>query len=382
MGTRVEVTVEDVTALARGVTLLGSGGGGHVDVAAIMLRHQLADGRKVSVHDPADLPPDAVVVPVGLAGGTSVFVEKLPGGGEFGAAVAAVAAHAGVRPAALMAAEIGGVPGLLVFSAALETGLDVVDADLMGRALPRFDQLTTAAVGGPAVPFALADATGQVVLLDGMDAAGVERVVRAVVVETGGWAAVALPPIRAGELAGVASLGAVRRALTLGRTHLALDLPAAPPTVAAALGGRLLASGRVVEVLRFPGNPPPPAVHGTSRQFGRGSVALLDAATGTVLRLEMENEYLLALADGEIVATTPDLLCVLDRRTGEPIQCDRIRAGGEADAVQLPAAPFWRRGSFIERVSPPAFGIEAAPVLLEAGAVPVGPGAHAEGGTA
>ena len=72
----------------------------------------------------------------------------------------------------------------------------------------------------------------------------------------------------------------------------------------------------------------------------------------------------------------------LDRRTGEPIQCDRIRAGGEADVVQLPAAPFWRRGSFIERVSPHAFGLDAAPVLLEAGAVPVGPGAHAEGGTA
>jgi DUF917 family protein len=365
----VQLSVEDVTALARGVTLLGSGGGGQVDVAAVMLRYQMSpheagrsgtqpafpDGRRITVHDPGDLPSDAFVVPVGLAGATSVFVEKLPGGGEFRTAVAAVAEHAGVTPVALIAAEIGGVPGLLVFSAALETGLDVVDADLMGRALPRFDQLTTAARGMPAVPFALADATGQVVMLDGMDAAGVERVVRAIVSETGGWGAVALPPLRVSELGEVASLGMVRRALALGRTHLSLEVSSPPWTVAAALGGRLLASGRVVEVTR----------HGPVRRFGRGTVAVLDAASGTVLRIEMENEYLLALSDGEVVATTPDVLCVLDRRTGEPVQCDRIRAGGEADVVHLPAAPFWRRGQYIDRVSPRAFGLDADPVLID-----------------
>jgi DUF917 family protein len=236
----------------------------------------------------------------------------------------------------------------------VETGLDVVDADLMGRALPRFDQLTTAALGRPAVPLALADATGQVLLLDGTDAGGVERVVRAVVAETGGWCAIALPPLRAGELAEVASLGMVGRALALGRAHLALDFPSPPASVAATLGGRLLGSGRVVEVAR----------HGPPRRFGRGSITVQDARSGTVLRIEMENEYLLALAEGEVVATTPDALCVLDRRTGEPIQCDRIRAGAQVDVAQLPAAPFWNRPALVERVGPRAFGLDADPVLL------------------
>jgi DUF917 family protein len=125
--------------------------------------------------------------------------------------------------------------------------------------------------------------------------------------------------------------------------------------VATALGGRLLASGRVVEVTR----------HGPPSRFGRGTVAVHDTASGTVLRIEMENEYLLALADGAVVATTPDVLCVLDGRTGEPIQCDRIRAGGKVDVAQLPAAPFWRRPAVIERVGPRAFGLDTDPVLLD-----------------
>ncbi|NBH10872.1 DUF917 family protein, partial [Amycolatopsis sp. SID8362] len=103
--------------------------------------------------------------------------------------------------------------------------------------------------------------------------------------------------------------------------------------------------------------------HG-SPGFGRGSVTLADHRDGALLRLEMENEYLLALRDGAPVASTPDVLSVLDHRTGAPVSCDAIRAGVEVDVVRLAAAPFWTDPRWLPVVHPRAYGIDCDPVGL------------------
>jgi DUF917 family protein len=45
--------------------------------------------------------------------------------------------------------------------------------------------------------------------------------------------------------------------------------------------------------------------------------------------------YLLALVDGEPVASCPDLLCALDRRTSAPIAVDALRVGDDVRVVVL-----------------------------------------------
>src|SRR5690606_24172199 len=170
-----------------------------------------------------------------------------------------------------------------------------VDADLMGRALPRLDRLTRAVVGGPLTPYALAEASGQVVLVDDTDPVALERVARAVVAQGGGWAGGALAPVPARTLGTDSCTGTLARAPALGRAHAGLVCPG-PAEVARALGGRVLAAGRTVEIARHP-----------SSSFGRAGVTILDEGGG-VLRVEAENEYLLAILDGEPVATCPDLL--------------------------------------------------------------------------
>jgi DUF917 family protein len=104
-----------------------------------------------------------------------------------------------------------------------------------------------------------------------------------------------------------------------------------------------------------------PGQHG-SPGFGRGSVTLADHGGGELLRLEMENEYLLALRDGRPVASTPDVLSVLDHRTGVPVTCDAIRVGVEVDVVRLAAAPFWTDPRRLPVLQPRAYGIDCDPV--------------------
>ncbi|WP_433559191.1 DUF917 domain-containing protein [Pseudonocardia xinjiangensis] len=342
----------DVDALVVGLMLLGAGGGGDPQPFRHPLRRALA-GAEVVLHDPADL-GDAPVVAVGMLGATRVLTEKLPSGREITTAVRALARWTGVEPAAVMPYEAAGLNGAMAVAAACELGLPLVDADLMGRALPRLDQLTRAVDGGPVTPYAMAEPTGQIVLVDDATPAALERIARTVVAQGGGWAGGALAPVPASQVCTDSCVGTLARALRLGRAHAGLGRPTADE-VGAALAGRVLAAGRTVEIARQP-----------SASFGRAGIAVVDdRPAGGVLRIEAENEYLLALLDGEPVASCPDLLCLLDRRTSAPIAVDALRLGDDVLAVVLPGPQWWRASpERLRHVAPRAFGLDCDAVLL------------------
>lgn len=347
----IALRATDVDALVVGLELLGSGGGGDPAMFGPMLRRTLGTGA-LRLHSPDEL-RDAPVVPVGMLGGTRMLAEKLPSGAEIVNAVAALSRWTGVRPEAVMPLEAAGMNGLLAVAAAVALDLPLVDADLMGRALPRADQTTRAVEGGALTPFVMAEPSGRIVLVDHADPLDVERVVRALVAQGGGWTECAFAPAPAAGLARDSCLGSLARALALGRAHAAMPAKPGAVEVAAALGGRLLCAGRVLEIARR-----------ASTTFGRSGIGVLDDA-GPVLRLEAENEYLLALLDGAPVASCPDLLCVLDRRTAVPIAVDALRVGDAVTVLVLPGPSWWRaRPERLARVAPRAFGLDCDPVLL------------------
>lgn len=343
---------DDVGALERGFGLLGAGGAGDTWACAMILRRQLR-GAELAVLGPADLPPDAWVVPVAQVGAPNVLYEKPPSGKEFIAAVAGVARWSGRQPQAVMPAQAAGLNGFMALIAATDLGLPLVDVDLCGRAVPRLDQTSLSVLGEPLGPLALTDPNDRLMILDVTDAESTERLVRTVVAASGGWAMMALHPLPAGRLPALGVEGTLQRALTLGRASAEATVSGGAQELAAALGARLLGHGRVLEVLRT----------GRAGAFGRGSVSLADTATGSILRVEMENEYLMVLRDGAVVATTPDIICLVDGRTGELVSCERVRGSPEVAVIQLAAAPFWMHEERLERVGPRAFGFPHDPVL-------------------
>ncbi len=351
-----EVTAADVPALVRGADLLGSGGGGDARPAGLMFAHAVSTGSVplLDATDPADGARGLAVSFVGMVGAVSAFTEELPGGGEFERALRAVERWTGERATALASVEAAGVNGLNALATAVFCRLPVVDVDLCGRGLPRLDQFSLAVVDGGMPPLALALPGGQVVLVEGGDGARCERVVRAVLAAGIGWAAIALAPQRRPDWAEVGPVGTTLRSLELGRRLEALPACVRAEEVAAAVGARLLGAGRVVEVARRSGSG-----------FGRGSVCVRDQRTSAVLRVEMENEHLVVFEDGAPVATTPDVIAVLERRTARVVACDRVRRGDDVVLLQLPVSPFWRVPRRRDRVAPRAFGLDVDPVLVE-----------------
>jgi DUF917 family protein len=352
----VEVRLTDLPSLEAGTSLLGSGGGATSHVAFRLTADHWRAGTVVPVLDATDMSPDDTVMAIGVVGAGSLIAERTPNGSEFAQVLARMAAFVGTAPAALLCLEIGGQNGLLIFEAALQTGLPVVDADTMGRALPSLSQLSVSVAGHPLTPLALVTSAGQSVLLEGGDGPSVDRFVRSVLATSEGWASVGFAPIAAKDLGRLAILGSVSQALTLGRRYLSRESWTSASDLAAALGAHVLGVGRVVDVARL------------SRRSAAdfGSVVIAEA-DGRILRLDMINEYLLALSDGVPVACTPDIIAVIERRGGLPVQCNEVHPGMDVIVLRLEVAEFWRQDDHLSFVSMAAFGL--APTTVGAGGV-------------
>jgi len=342
--------LDDVDALRRGASLLGSGGGGDAQLSGLWLAKELTDGRRLRVID-ADELSDGWVLTLCAAGSTaSVAVEKLPAGDELSRCVAMAEKYLGVTMDAIGLLEIGGSNALFPFIAAAQTGKPVVDGDLMGRAFSRLDQ-TVAAREDLLGAWVCAEAHGAAMVVDGVDAHTAERVLRGALTGLGGWAALAYPAIRAPRYRDIVLPGTVTAALELGRQHrIGSETGDDGAALADRLDGVFLGQGTVLEVYRY-----------TGKAFASGSVAVRTADGQHVLRVEMQNEYTMVLCDGEVVATAPDVVCLLDAHTLQAIQTSQVRRGHEVVALALPVPDRLWQPDVLHRFGPRAHGLDADP---------------------
>ncbi len=351
-----EVTADTLEALAIGTGILGTGGGGNPYLGKLEAQAQLRLGRTIRVVGLDEVPDDALATTVGGMGAPVVGVERIQQGEEALRAMRAVERHLGRRFTHVLPGEIGGANGIQPMIVAAQTGLPVIDADGMGRAFPELQMDTFTIYGVRPTPGALSDQHGHEVVFDGIaDAVVLERYARAVTIQMGGAAGYAFPPMTAAELRRTAIPGTVTLARRLGEAVLAARAEHADPVGAAlrATGGRRLFSGKIVDVERR-------LVGG----FARG-VLLLDGLgddEGRTLRIDFQNENLIARAsDGSILAVVPDLICIVDIDSAEPITTEIVRYGLRVAVLGIPAPDLLKTPQALDVIGPAAFGYPDVP---------------------
>jgi len=82
------------------------------------------------------------------------------------------------------------------------------------------------------------------------------------------------------------------------------------------------------------------------------------ADRGVRVRLSFQNEHLVAERDGEVVASTPDLICVLDNETGEPVTTEGMRYGNRVAVLGVPCDSRWTTPEGLRLTGPRAFGYD------------------------
>jgi DUF917 family protein len=318
-----------------------------------MAREAIMSHGPVPLVDLDDLNDDGLIMPCGLVGSPTVSIEKLENGREGIRLVEEVEALTGRPVVAIMPFEIGGSNGLIPLTWAARLGLPYVDADGMGRAFPLIPQMSMNLADVASGPCVLSDERGNTLVIRADNVTWTERLLRSAVAAFGGAAVAALYLMDVETARRATVRGSVSRALRLGAAMMGGDHDTVGAAVAE-LGAVELIRGKVVDVERQ-----------TTGGFVRGSAIIEDPAAGRMLRLEIQNENLAALEDGDVRACVPDIITVLDAGTGGTIVTERLRYGQRVSVIAYPSPELWRTPEALEIVGPQAFGYQFPFVPVE-----------------
>ena len=352
------LTTDDIEALCLGATLLGTGGGGDPYIAKLVAHQALETYGPVEVVNAADLPGDALILTTAVIGAPTVILEKIPAGTEYVAGVKALASYLGKEPAAIMPIEVGGCNTLLPIATAAEMGLPIVNADSMRRAFPQIEMTVFTLAGLPAGPLSVADEKGNQCVFETTTNQVAETLARTAVIQLGMANSISCYPLTAAQVAEHAIQGSLTYCTEVGRLLQAVKdgTDGAWERFLDESGSRKFFNGKVADLDRR-----------TTDGFARSTVILedLDGFDAT-MRIEVQNENLIALLDGKPTITTPNLICLLDCETFDPITTEALAYGNRVLVIGMPCAPEWHQEGMLDLVGPRAFGYDIDFVELPA----------------
>ncbi len=353
-----QIGKDNLEDIAIGAAVLGTGGGGDPYIGKLMAQHAIAQHGPVTLLDASELEDDDLIIPSAMMGAPTVMVEKIPAGHEFVTSFQALEKYMGRKAKATMSIEAGGLNSTTPFIVAATLGIPIVDCDGMGRAFPEIQMLTPTLYGVSATPMALSDEKGNSCLINTINNKWTETIARTVTVDMGCTAMIALYAMTGKQVRETCVLGTMSLAEKIGfeiREARRLHRDGVE-TVLKVTGGFKIFAGKVSDLARR-----------TETGFARGDVTITGTGddNGSTLKIQFQNEFLIAHKDGEPIATVPDLITILDAETGEPITTESLRYGFRVVVISIPSDPKWRTKAGLEIVGPHYFGYDMEFVPIE-----------------
>ena len=337
--------------IALGASLLGTGGGGDPHIGRLMALNAIREHGPVQLISPEELPDDALIVPSAMMGAPIVIIEKIPNGNEFVTAFKGLEDILGKKVYATIPIEAGGVNSMIPIAVAAQLGIPLVDADGMGRAFPELQMCTYHLDGIPASPMVIVDEKGNSVILNTITNNWAEEIARVCTVTMGASVMISIysmlgAQVKQSGISGImtfsekiGSIIAEARKQNTNPLNDLLDLT----------NGYKLFKGKITDVSR-----------NTEGGFNRGLCMLdgIEEDTGKSMNVQFQNENLIAELDGRVVASVPDLICILDADTSVPVTTETLKYGRRVVVLGIPCDGKWRTPKGIETVGPRYFGYD------------------------
>lgn len=362
-----EVTLADIRPIAIGAGILGTGGGGNPYLGGLHLASVIREKGSQPLVDPFALADDALVCVAGTIGAPTVSIEKLPEGTEMARALRLLEEHRGCRFDAVAIAEIGGANSMQPLIAGLQAGIPTVDSDSMGRAFPEI-QMSSFLFGSDAkvAPYAMVDAADNAAVIPSAasDLWG-ERIARNIAVSMGARAGLVACMMSGAQLkaAGVHYTMSLAHHLGARAIEAQEQKSDVPQAVADVLDGKVIFRGKISDVNRR-----------TTKGFARGHVRIDRFSNDDRLEIKFQNELLIARINGEVVVTTPDLICIVTEEEGEPVTTEALRYGTRVAVIAVPAPQQLKSEIALAVVGPRAFGYDVEFRPLPGGVIGLRPG--------
>ncbi|KAN0112468.1 DUF917 domain containing protein [Hyaloscypha variabilis] len=367
------ITETDLAWITTGCYILGTGGGGSPYGHMLRLREIMRNGGIIRVISPDDLKDDDLIACGGGKGSPTVSMEKLAGD-EMMQAQNELYNYMNVKPNAVIALEIGGGNGLqgMILGASTNMNIPTVDGDWMGRAYPVAWQTTPVVFEKKPVflPSTICDGNGNVMFMThATSELMVERAFRAALSQMGSHVGCAKGPVsgkntKSWVVEHTISLSwRIGRAVALSRSLNQIDTVA--ESIISEVGGhesaKVLFKGKIVGVER------------TLRMGHVYGEVIIEATNVTSaeepvqkerIKIPFKNENILAIREEEdgsetVLASVPDLICVIDAQSGEAIGTPEYRYGLLVIVLGIVASEKWTstaRG--LEIGGPRGFGMD------------------------
>lgn len=354
-----KLTKQEIIDILYGCTIVGTGGGGDLDLGLRTMQEDFDQGRELYMADLSEVPDDAYVAvpymcgsPASLEGGGDEF-SHLPqlGYPESLLAFRTLEDYFGQKFYGAVSTELGGANTAYALHAACQLGVPIIDADPAGRSVPELQHSTFYVKDIPMAPIALATQFGDAMIVkDIVNDMRAEDIVRAVAIASGNKVGVADHAITGRQLKGAIIPDALSYTLKLGEALRKAKEKGedVAEKVAEAGEGRILFKGIVKDwTVEETGG----FIYGDTTMDGIGQYE------GHEYKVWYKNEHLVSYLDGKVDVSAPDLICVIDK-DGMPVTNPHYENGMELTVLVLPAPEIWKTERGLEVFGPRSFGFD------------------------
>jgi hypothetical protein len=264
-----------------------------------------------------------------------------------------------VKIGAIVAIELGGsnTPGAV--AAAARLGIPAVDGDYTGRAIPEIPQTTPYLNDLPLWPISSVDRFGNLcVIKESTGYEMAERIGKFLAAASFGVAAQAGFLFKGSDMKRVVIPGTLSKCLAIGRTIREAREAGKDPVskIVEELDGWLLFEG-IVSKKEWEDKE--------GYYWGTHTVTGSEAFRGKKLKIWFKNENHVSWLDDKPYVTSPDMLIVVDRETGEPYANSAVAEGQRVAVIGLRAIAQFRRAKGLAILGPGHFGFDIAYTPIE-----------------
>jgi len=364
-------TDQEFQDFVRGCTFMGTGGGGDPRDGIAWLKVARDDGVEISWVPHAEISDDTWTVCPFLMGSIAPLTEEAKKRMRHlgltkdvyksiqAESVKLLEEQMGVKIGAIVPIELGGsnTPGAVIAAARL--GIPAVDGDYTGRAIPEIPQTTPYLNDLPLWPISSVDKYGNLcVIKESTSYEMAERIGKFIAAASFGLAGQAGFLFKGSDMKRVVIPGTLSHCLKIGRTIREVREAGGDSVkeIVAELAGWLLFEG-VVSKKEWEDKEG--YYWGTHTFSGQGDFS------GSEFKIWFKNENHISWLNEKPYVTSPDMLIVVDRESGEPFANAALAEGQRVAVIGLRAIEQFRSPKGIDILGPKHFGFDIDYVPIE-----------------
>lgn len=321
-------TLENIDAFLEGLAILGTGGGGSPEWGRAMLEQDLKMGRTYQIIAPEDVPDDAVAASGGIMGSLkklekidlNELMDHWEQRFELAEAFSLQERLINKKIDLVVPFEMGGMNTPVILTLGARTKRPIIDGDGVGRAAPETQMASFIGHGISLTPMPLVDAVGNsIVVYKSRESTFSDLIGRWMITRGGGMGANCHYPMSGLDLKRCVIPKTISNAVALGERLQKARREKADPvhTVEEFLGGKYLLTGQIEKM----------------EEKEWEGFYFTEVLLSNHVELIIKNETMALFIKGKPVTVFPDLILMLDPKTGSGLMSNDLRVGHEISIV-------------------------------------------------